>query len=137
MATKLAKLLAKNLKKQKLLGFGELVLLKSTPGTRAPDAASGGTNPTSDDPIECSGRQGQHRSAYWQYWQNAQASTGTTRTRFVGFSILGATLPDGVRPVAGDRIVHNGVTYTIAADGVTNPDGIGAMYECMTRAPGG
>lgn len=136
MATKLAKLLAKNLGKQKLIGFGPLTLTKSTPGVRAPGAASGGTNPTTTD-YECTGRMGQHRSAYWQFWQNAQVSTGTSKTKFVGFSILGATLPDGVRPIASDRINHNGITYTIAADGVTNPDGVGAIYECMCRAPGG
>ncbi len=133
---KLAKLLAKNLKKQKLIGFGPLTLTKVTPGSRTAGAVSAGTNPTTTA-YACNGRMGQHRSAYWQFWQNAQTSTGTTKTKFVGFSILGARLPDGVRPTAGDRIAHNGVTYTIAADGVTNPDGVGALYECMTRAAGG
>ncbi len=136
MATKLAKLLAKNLGKQKLIGFGPLTLTKVTPGTRTAGSVSGGTNPTTAS-YACKGRQAQHRSAYWQFWQNAQASTGTNKTRFVGFSILGATLPDEIRPMAGDRITHAGVVYTIAADGVTNPDGLGAMYECMTRTAGG
>jgi len=136
MASQLPKILARALGGQKLLGFGKLTLTKVTPGVRTPAAVSGGTNPTTTA-YSCKGRQAALRSAYWQFWQNAQASTGTTKTRFIGFSILGATLPDGVRPTAGDRITYNGATYTIAADGVTNPDGVGAIYECMTRAPGG
>lgn len=136
MATKLAKLLAKNLGKQKLIGFGPLTLSKSTPGVRMPGAVSGGTNPTTTE-YPCKGRQAALASRYWQYWQNAQASNGMSRTRFVGFSILGATLPDGIRPMAGDRITHNGTVYTIAADGVINPDGLGAIYECMCRVAGG
>jgi hypothetical protein len=129
------KLLAKELGKQTDLGFGALTLTRTTPGTRNPAALSAGTNPTSTD-YTCTGRQGVKRSGYWQFWQNAQTGT-TARASFVGFTILGGSLPDSVTPRAGDTITHGGTTYTIAADGVSNPDGLGAIWECMTRAPGG
>lgn len=132
----IAKLLAKELGKQKDLGFGALTLTKSVQGSRMPGAVSAGTNPTSTA-YPCKGRQGVKRSAYWQYWQNVQLSGAHARASFVGFSILGATLPEGITPAAGDRITHKGVEYTIAADGVTNQDGLGAIYECMCRAAKG
>ena len=132
----IAKLLAANLGGQGDLGFGPMTLISVTPGTRDPNEPSKGNNPTTTSHA-CKGRQGVRRSGYWQFWQNAQASNGTSRTSFVGFTILGATLPTGVTPKAGDRVVHKGKTYTIAADGASNPDGINAVWECMTRAPGG
>lgn len=135
MATDLAKLLASQLGGQALIGFGALTLTKVTPGVRDPGNLTAGVNPTTEDHA-CKGRQGVKRSGYWQFWQSAQTGT-TARTRFVGFTILGATLPDGVTPMAGDRITHAGVTYTIGAEGVSDPTGLGAIYECMTRAPGG
>lgn len=135
MANPLARLLAQQLGGQTLLGFGPLMLTKTAGSGRTPGAASGGTNPTSTA-YPCKGRQGVKRSAYWQFWQNAQTNS-MARASFVGISILGATLPDAVTPMAGDRITHKGTVYTIAADGVTNPDGVGAIYECMCRAPGG
>lgn len=130
----LAKILAKALGGQKLIGFGAMTLTRVTPGTRTSGALSAGNNPTTTD-YACKGRQGVSRKGYWQFWQNAQTGT-TARTSFVAFSILGATLPSGVVPLAGDRITHNGTTYTIAADGVVNPDGVGAIYECSCRAAG-
>ena len=132
----IAKTLARALGGQKQLGFGPLVLVRITPGVRDPLEPSKGNRPT-ETQHKCKGRQGVKRSGYWQFWQNAQAGQGTARTSFVGFTILGATLPTGVTPQAGDRITHKGKTYTIAADGASNPDGVGAIWECMTRAPGG
>lgn len=129
------KLLAAALGKQTDLGFRALTLTRVTPGVRNPAALSQGNNPTSTE-YTCKGRQGVKRSGYWQFWQNAQTGT-TARTKFVGFTILGATLPDGVTPRAGDTITMASEVYTIAADGVSNPDGLGAVWECMTRAPGG
>ncbi len=136
MANQLAKLLAQGLGPQALIGFGAMTLVRTNPGTRDPLNLTAGNNPTTTS-YACKGRQGVKRSAYWQFWQNAQLSGTQTRTSFVGFTVLGATLPDGVTPRAGDRIVHAGVTYTIAADGASNPDGVGAVWECMTRTGGG
>ncbi|MGE0205991.1 MAG: hypothetical protein AB7P60_20575 [Hyphomicrobiaceae bacterium] len=136
MPNQLAKLLAQGLGGQSLIGFGALTLVRTTGGTRDPLALTGGNNPTTAS-YPCKGRQGVKRSAYWQFWQNAQLSGAQARTKFIGFTILGATLPDGIEPRAGDSIVHGGATYTIAADGVTDPTGIGAVFECMCRAAGG
>lgn len=132
----IARLLAANLGGQSDLGFGPLTLVSVQPGTRDPNNVTAGNRPT-ETQYKCKGRQGAKGSRYWQFWQNAQVSQGTARTSFVGFTLLGATLPTGITPRAGDRIVHKGKTYTIAADGVNNPDGLGGVWECMTRAPGG
>ncbi len=134
MPNELAKLLAQGLSDKAIIGFGELTLVRVAPGPRGATLTVATTTPTS---YPCKGRQGVKRSAYWQFWQNAQLTGAQARTSFVGFTILGATLPDGITPRAGDRIVHNGTTYTIASDGATNPDGVGAVWECMTRIGGG
>lgn len=134
MANQLAKALAKGLGGAKILGFGKMTLVRVEPGARGATLTAGRTATETSYP--CKGRQGVERKAYWQFWQNAQLSGAQTRTSFLGFSILGATLPDGIKPRAGDKIVHGGTTYTIAADGAQNPDGVGAMWECMTRVGG-
>lgn len=136
MANQLAKLLAQGLGGQSLIGFGPLTLVRVTGGTRTSGDLTSGNNPTTTS-YPCKGRQGVKRSAFWQFWQNAQLTGAMARTSFVGFTILGATLPDGVYPRAGDQISFGGATYTIAADGTTNPDGVGAVWECMTRKAGG
>lgn len=135
MANQLAKLLAQGLGGQSLIGFGPLTLVRVTPGTRDPSNLTAGNNPTTTN-YPCKGRQGVKRSA-WQFWQNAQLTGAQARASFVGFTVLGATLPDGITPRAGDRIVAGGATYVIADDGASNPDGVGAVWECMTRIGGG
>jgi len=101
MASQLPKILSRALGGQKLIGFGALTLVRTTSGVRAPGAVSAGTNPTTTN-YACKGRQGVKRSSYWQFWQNAQTSS-TSRASFLGFTILGATLPAGITPRAGDR----------------------------------
>lgn len=125
MATKLAKLLAKNLKKQKLIGFGPLTLMKVTPGTRTPGAVSGGTNPTTTN-YPCKGRLGTKRTTVVQ-------GGALANVQLLTISILGATLSDAVDPAPGDKIVRSGVTYLIVSDGVTNPDGLRAIFDCAVR----
>lgn len=125
MANKLAKLLAKHLGKQKLLGFGALTLTKVTAGSRLPDAQSAGTNPTTAD-YPCKGRLGIKQATVVKGGTLAQVSVLTV-------SILGATLPDGTEPNPGDRISKDGVTYVIVPDGVSNRDGLGAVYDCAVR----
>lgn len=128
MATQLAKLIAKNLGKQKLLGFGPLVLVRITAGTRTPDSQAAGTNPTTTS-YPCKGRLGSQRSTVVKGGTLASVSTLT-------ISILGATLPDGVEPLAGDRITRLGVSYQIVPDGAVNRDGLGAVYDCAVRKLG-
>lgn len=135
MPSQLAKLLAQGLGSQGLIGFGPLTLVRVQPGTRT-STITDGNHPTSTN-YACKGRQGVKRSAFWQFWQNAQLTGAMARTTFVGFTLLGATLPDGIIPRAGDKVIFGGDTYTIAADGTTNPDGVGAVWECMTRKGGG
>lgn len=128
------KLLAKHLGNRKDLGFGPLTLIKVTPGVRTAASLADGTNPTTTS-YPCKGFEENKRSGYQQFWQNAQTNN-TARASFLTISILGATLPAGVEPMAGDRITSKGKTYTIAADGVQR-DPVGAMYVCTVRAPGG
>lgn len=128
------KLIAKNLGKQKDLGVKTATLTKVTPGTRTAGALSAGNNPTTTD-YTCKAFKSAKRSGYWQFWQNAQAGT-MSRTKFLTISILGGTLPSGVEPMAGDRIAFEGVTYTIEPTGVSS-DPVGAVFECVVRAPGG
>lgn len=128
------KLIAANLGKQKDLGIRAVTLVKTTPGTRTPGSLADGTNPTTTS-YECKGFESTKRSGYWQFWQNAQSGT-TARTKFLTISILGGSLPDGVEPMAGDRITSQAVTYTIAPDGVTR-DPVGAVFDCVVRGAGG
>lgn len=122
---KLAKLLAKHLGKQKLIGFGPLTLTVVTQGVRMPDRQSAGTNPTTTD-YACKGRLGTKNLTVVQ--------GGTLVANTVAMiSILGATLPDAVEPRPGHRITHASGEYLIIPDGVKNPDGVGAMYECLVR----
>lgn len=125
MANKLANLLAKHLGKQKLLGFGAMTLTKVTAGTRLPGAQAAGANPTTVD-YPCKGRLGTKQSTVVKGGTLAQVSILTV-------SILGATLPDGIDPKPGDRITRDGITYVIVPDGVTNRDGLGAVFDCAVR----
>lgn len=111
----------------KTLGFHKLTLVRVEPGTRTPGSPSSGNNPTTTS-YTCQGARQQKLSAL--------TPETTTRTSQAVFGILGATLPTGIVPRASDKIISKGVTYTIDRDGVTF-DQVGAMYTCVTRAPGG
>lgn len=128
------KLLANALGGQKDLGFRPMILTKVTQGARNPVALADGTQPTKT-PYPCKGFEEAKRSGYQQFWQNAQTNN-TTRAKYLRISILGATLPPGVEPMAGDLITSKGVEYTITADGVER-DPVGAMYVCTVRGAGG
>lgn len=121
------KLIAANLGKQKDLGIRSITLVKTTPGTRTPGSLADGTNPTTTS-YTCKGFEERKLSAY--------VSPTTARVKQLTISILGGTLPDGVEPKAGDRITSQGVTYTIAPDGVSR-DPVGAMFDCVVRGAGG
>lgn len=126
------KILAKALGKRKDLGVHVMTLTKVTPGVRT--SLIDGTNPVATD-YACKGFEDTKRSGYQQFWQNAQTSN-TARAQFLTISILGATLPAGVEPMAGDRITSNGVVYTIDPNGVAR-DPVGALYTCTVRGAGG
>lgn len=127
------KLIAANLGTQKDLGVRSMTLTRITPGARTAGAEIDGTNPTSTS-YPCKAFVSTKRSGYWQFWQNAQTGT-QARTRYVTVSILGGTLPSGIEPRAGDRIVDGSTTYTIAPDGVST-DPVAAVFDCVCRAPG-
>ncbi len=46
--------------------------------------------------------------------------------------ILGATLPAGIEPEPGDKIIAEGKTFTIVDEGVVR-DPASATYECQSR----
>lgn len=46
--------------------------------------------------------------------------------------IFGASLPSGIEPVPGDKIIAEGTTFTIVPDGV-NRDPAGATFECQSK----
>lgn len=123
------KLIAANLGKQKDLGVRSMTLTRIAPGTRTPGSEIDGTNPTSTS-YACKAFVSTKRSGY----QSQPAST-QARTRYVTVSILGGTLPSGIEPRAGDRIVDGATTYTIDPNGVTS-DPVGAVFDCVCRAPG-
>ena len=46
--------------------------------------------------------------------------------------ILGASLPDNIVPIPGDKITAEGITSTIVGEGVSR-DPAGATFECQTK----
>lgn len=108
-----------------ILGWRRMTLVRMTPGIRMPGAVSGGTNPTTTSHA-CRGRFGTRN-------RSVVTSAGISRVVDQVISILGATLPDDAEPRAGDRVTVGGVTYAITADGATNPDGLGAVWDCIVR----
>ena len=123
MATRFAKRIAAAARP--ILGWGPVTLVAVAPGARTAGAQSAGTNPTTVN-YRCKGR------------IRTQADVvirggGLARVNTLMISILGATLPDGVEPRAGDRVERGSVSYQIVPDGVANRDGLGAVYDCAVR----
>lgn len=119
--------IAKHLGKRSDLGVRTVTLIKVTPGTRTPGALIDGTNSTTVE-YSCKGFESTKRSGY--------VTPGQSRTKTLTISILGGSLPDGIEPKAGDKIVSQSVTYTIAPDGVSR-DPVGALFDCVVRGAGG
>lgn len=126
MVTKFAREIARAARP--ILGWRAMTLVRVEPGPRGAVLTAGTSLVTTSH--RCRGRKGARRRLF------EEPALGQTRGREVYFSLLGATLPDGIEPRAGDRIVCDGATFTIANDGAINDDGLGAVWECMTRAGG-
>lgn len=118
-----------------LLG-GELIvkdatLTKSTPGTRAPDAQSAGTNPTTTTHA-C--------RAFVDTFDSTQIDGTLIKTEDRIVSIFASTIVGGVTPVPGDKITIEGDTYRIVGGAVGTQEGRGVgrdpasfLYICHGR----
>lgn len=111
-----------------VLGWRSMTLVRVTAGARTAGAVSGGTNPTTTS-YRCRGRLGTRK-------RTVVEGGGLTRVTEQVISLLGATLPDGIEPRATDRITVGADTYTIVADGASNGDGLGAVWDCVVERVG-
>lgn len=66
--------------------------------------------------------------AYDDKWVNGTTVKVTDRK----IVILGASLPAGVEPEPGDKILAEGTSWTIVKEGVKR-DPAGATYECQSK----
>lgn len=110
---------AKALKKNgKALGFKASVLTVKTPGTRTPGSEASGTNPTSVS-YPCSAMV----DTAVKLMDGTLVAEGNSR-----LSIVGGSLPTGVRPIPGrSTVLRAAVTYKVVRVAF---DSVEAMYEC-------
>jgi len=120
----LPKLLAKNFKKYgKPIGVKSATLIKVTNGARTGGSISAGTNPTETN-YPCLALV-EHYSTF-----SIANSLATAQDRKI--SIFGGSLPTGVVPTSGDKVIAEGVTYHVQE--LTDRDPAGAMYTVKARA---
>ncbi len=126
--SKLAKLIAKTLKKNgKDVGVKPMTLVKVTKGTRSTSSYSGGTNPT-EDSYTCTG--------LIEKLSMGDVPATLMQLEDDKVSILGATLPSGIIPSAGDKVTLvglDGVTRTLRLIATLEGDGVGALYSFQAR----
>ena len=124
MALNVAKLIAQQFAKNgKAVGVQGCTLIKRTPGTRAPGAASAGTNP-----IEQSYKATGLVSDYKAY----QIDGTLIRAGDRQVLLFGASIESGAVPEPGDSVTIDGETLTIVKDGVKR-DPAKASYQCQCR----
>jgi hypothetical protein len=111
------KLIAKGLKKQKILGITSSTLTLYTPGTRDPSNPAAGTRPT-ETAYPCKA----FVDTTGRFMDGTLVSEGRSK-----LSVLGGTLPNAVRPKPGAKIVRDDVTYRVHRV-VSDP--VDAMHEC-------
>ena len=95
-------------------GVLSATLTKATPGTRSSTDPAAGTNPTTTD-YACRG---------FVDDRTVRGTEAQAGGRVV--SILGATLPDGVRPAPNDLATIEGTSYVVIS---VKSDPAGAVYE--------
>jgi hypothetical protein len=105
------------------VGVRACTLIKIIPGVRVPGAVSSGTHPTTTA-YQARGLIEDY-SAY-------HLAEGLVQAGDRKVSLFGASLPRGIAPVPGDRVVFDGETMTIASNGVTT-DPVKALYRCQCR----
>jgi hypothetical protein len=111
------KLIAKHLGKQKILGVGPLTLVVITPGVRTGNNLAGGTNATATK-YPCKGFLDEER----KFMDGTLVAEGRSK-----MSVLGGTLPNGIKPLLGASVIRDGITYKIHRV-VSDP--VDAMHEC-------
>lgn len=109
------------------LGVQAATLVKVTSGTRAPDAQSAGTNPTSTSHA-C--------KAFVGSFTSTELDSTLVKSEDRTISIFGASIADDKTPEPNDKITFDGVTYRI----VGGKDGLGVrrdpasvLYLCHVR----
>lgn len=111
------KLVAKHLGKQKQLGIRSATLTVYTAGTRTSGSISAGTNPTSTT-YPCKA----FVDTTGKFMDGTLVREGRSK-----LSILGGTLPSGVRPKSGSAVSLAGTTYRVTRV-VSDP--VDAVHEC-------
>lgn len=129
MSINLARLIASNFSKLgKPIGVKPCTLIKQTPGTRTPGAISAGTNPTTTSYAAT--------GVTVSLTQLRQANTLISGVD-TAIMLFGASIAGGAVPAPTDRIVFDGVTYTIVGDSGGNRavegDSVGATWVCQCR----
>lgn len=104
------------------LGVKAATLIKVTPGTRTPGSLSSGTNPT-ETSYQCSGFVESYST-----FAIANSLAGASDRKI---SLFAATIPGGVVPDSGDKIIIDGTTYRV--QDITGRDPAGALFECRCR----
>ncbi len=98
-------------------------LIKVTEGISSPGQVSGGSNPVTQA-YAAQGIVGDYRDAQID---GTSILKGDRQVR-----LFGTTIANRKIPVPGDRIIIEGQTLTIVADGVTR-DAAGACFVCQCR----
>lgn len=115
------KLIAKNFKKQKVLGVGPATITISRRGARSVAELAGGTNPTATT-YPCSAM----IDSTGKFMDGTLVAANASK-----LTVFGGTLPDGVRPKPGAVVVFNGITYRVIRV-VSDP--VEATHECEVTA---
>jgi len=110
-------LVAKHLGKQKDLGIITATLTLKTRGTRTVGEESAGTNPASTS-YPCKA----FVDTTGKFMDGTLVGEGRSK-----LSVLGGSLPDGVKPKAGAQVTRDGVTYKVLRV-VSDP--VDAVHEC-------
>ncbi len=102
-------------------GFPAVTLIKVTPGSRTPGQATGGVNATSAS---------HSAKGIQESYRDNEIDSVAVKIGDRKVLILGATLPAGVVPVPGDRVISEGVTYSVVN---VSRDPAAATYTLQAR----
>lgn len=102
-----------------------LTLVKVTPGTRNPAALLSGTNPTS---VNHKGRGFTDDPDLLRYGHGNTPAFDIINKRETKIYILGASLPEGVKPGPQDRVIFLGHTWSLTK---VKADPAEAVFTCV------
>lgn len=100
-----------------------LVLTKSSAGSRVSGQLIAGTQPTT---VDYSGR------GFTSSYKDREINNTSIITGDRKIGILGASLPSGIIPAAGDKVTIEGSIYNIVN---VKRDPAAALYTCQGRGP--